>query len=194
MTQVVARDASEWRAWLDANHETEPEAWLVYWKKGTGRASIAWAEAVEVALAFGWIDGLVRTIDGERYMQRFTPRRPKGKWSKVNKETALRLIASGEMRPMGLAAVKAAKACGEWDRAYTVPKPLPVPSDLRAAIKSSPEAKRSRERLSRTRLDSWILWLDRAEGRTRTRRINAIVKALETRDYEPVDTQARAKK
>ena len=193
MTQVVARDAAEWRDWLDTHHEAEPEVWLVYWKKGTGRESIAWAEAVEVALAFGWIDGLVRTIDDERYMQRFTPRRPKSKWSKVNKEIALRLIASGEMRAMGLAAVEAAKACGEWDRAYTVQKPLPAPSDLKAAISASPEAKRTRDRLSGTRWNRWVVWLEGTEGRARTRRINAIVKALETRDYEPVDKQARAK-
>jgi uncharacterized protein YdeI (YjbR/CyaY-like superfamily) len=124
-------------------------------------------------------------------MQRFTPRRPKSKGSKVNREIALRLIASGEMRPMGLAAVEAAKASGEWDRAYTVPKPLPAPTDLKTAINASAEAKRSRDRLSRTRWNSWVLWLDGTEGRTRTRRINAIVKALETRDYEPVDRQAR---
>jgi uncharacterized protein YdeI (YjbR/CyaY-like superfamily) len=190
VTQVVARNPAEWRAWLDAHHETEREAWLVYWKKGAGRKSIAWAEAVEVALAFGWIDGLVRTIDEERYMQRFTPRRPKSKWSRINKEIALRLIASGEMRPMGLTAVEAAKASGEWDRAYTVQKPLPAPTDLKAAINASPEAKLARDRLSRIRWDSWVLWLDGTEGRTRARRINAIVKALETRDYEPVDRQA----
>jgi uncharacterized protein YdeI (YjbR/CyaY-like superfamily) len=194
MTEVVARTAADWRAWLDAHHETEPEAWLVYWKKGTGRESIAWADAVEVALAFGWIDGLVRTIDDERYMQRFTPRRAKSKWSKVNKEIALRLIASGEMRPMGLAAVEAAKASGEWDRAYTVQKRLPAPDDLKAAIKSSPDAKRQRDRLSGTRWDNWVLWLEGTEGRTRTRRINAIVRALETRDYEPVDRQARRRR
>jgi uncharacterized protein YdeI (YjbR/CyaY-like superfamily) len=194
MIQVVARDAAEWRAWLDANHEAEPEAWLVYWKKGSGRESIAWAEAVEVALAVGWIDGLVQSIDDERYMQRFTPRRPKSKWSKVNKNIALRLIAAGEMRPMGLAAVEAAQASGEWERAYTALKPLPAPTDLRAAINASPEAKRQRNRLSGTRWNSWVLWLEGTEGRTRARRINAIVKALETRDYEPVDRQARAKK
>lgn len=194
MIQVVARDAADWRAWLDANHETEPEAWLVYWKKASGRASIAWADAVEVALAFGWIDGLIRSIDDERYMQRFTPRRAKSKWSKVNKEIALRLIAAGEMRPMGLAAVEAAKASGEWERAYTVQKPLPAPTDLKTAITASPEAKRMRDRLSRTRWDRWVLWLGGTEGRTRTRRINAIVKALETRDYESVDRHARAEK
>ena len=117
MNDVTARDQAEWEAWLEANHETEPEVWLVYWKKASGRQSITWAEAVEVALKFGWIDGLLRPIDDTRYAQRWTPRRPKSKWSKVNKETALRHIANGEMRPLGLAAVEAGKASGEWDRA-----------------------------------------------------------------------------
>ncbi len=190
MTEVVARNASEWQAWLDAHHETAAEAWLVYWKKGSGRESIDWAQAVEVALRFGWIDGIIRSIDGERYKQRFTPRRAKSKWSKVNREIALRLIAAGEMRPMGLAAVEAAKQSGEWDRAYTAQAPLRAPADLRTAINASPEAKRTRERLSSTRWDRWVTWLDGSEGRTRTRRINAIVKALETRDYTAVDASA----
>jgi uncharacterized protein YdeI (YjbR/CyaY-like superfamily) len=191
VTEVVARDASEWQAWLDAHHETAAEAWLVYWKKGSGRESIAWAQAVEVALRFGWIDGLISSIDDERYKQRFTPRRAKSKWSKANKDIALRLIATGEMRPMGLAAVEAAKRSGEWDRAYTAQTPLRPPADLRTAINASPEAKRTRDRVSRTRWDRWMMWLEGSEGRTRTRRINAIVKALETRDYTAVDASAK---
>jgi uncharacterized protein YdeI (YjbR/CyaY-like superfamily) len=187
-------NAEDWATWLDENHETAPEVWLLFWKKASGRQTVDWAQAVEIALRYGWIDGIVYGIDEHRYRQRFTPRRPKSKWSKVNKEIALRLIATGEMRPMGLAAVEAAKACGEWDRAYTVQRPLPAPDDLKAAIKAAgPEAKRTRDRLSRTRWDRWMLWLEGTEGRTRTRRINAIVKALETRDYGPVDKQARPK-
>lgn len=186
-------EAEQFESWLEANHETADEVWLLFWKKASGRKTIDWAQTVEIALRFGWIDGLVRGIDEHRYQQRFTPRRPKSKWSKVNKEIALRLIAAGEMRPMGLAAVEAAKASGEWERAYTAQKPLRAPDDLRAAINASPEAKRTRDRLSTIRWNHWILWLDGTEGRTRTRRINAIVKALETRDYEPVDEQARPK-
>ena len=190
---VPIRDGDEWTAWLDAHHETASEVWVVYWKKSTGRPSIVWAEAVEIALRYGWIDGLIRGIDDERYMQRWTPRRPKSKWSKVNREIATRLIESGEMRPMGLAAVEAAKANGEWERAYTVPPPTPVPDDLKAAIKLSPEAKATRDRMNRTRWDRWLAWLDGTEGRTRARRINQIVKALETRDFAPVDAQAQRK-
>ena len=190
---VRIRDGDEWTAWLDAHHETASEVWVVYWKKSTGRPSIVWAEAVEIALRYGWIDGLIRGIDDERYMQRWTPRRPKSKWSKVNREIATRLIDAGEMRPMGLAAVEAAKTNGEWERAYTVPPPTPVPDDLKAAIKLSPEAKATRDRMNRTRWDRWLAWLDGTEGRTRTRRINQIVKALETRDFAAVDAQAQRK-
>ena len=90
MSEVTALDAAEWEAWLDAHHETATEVWLVYWKKGSGKPSVAWADAVEVALKFGWIDGLIQTIDEQRYKQRWTPRRPKSKWSLVNKNIALR--------------------------------------------------------------------------------------------------------
>jgi uncharacterized protein YdeI (YjbR/CyaY-like superfamily) len=190
---ITAETAAEWRLWLEANHTTESEVWILYWKKASGRPSIAWADAVEVALRFGWIDGLIRTVDAQRYMQRWTPRRQKSKWSNVNKQIALRLIEAGEMTPMGLAAVEAAKASGEWDRAYTVQRPLPAPGDLKARLKASPEAKVEQRRLSRPRWDRWVTWLEAAEGATRTRRLNMIVKALETRDYAPVDDRAQPK-
>jgi len=190
---ITAETAAEWRAWLRANHTTQSEVWLLYWKKASGKPSIAWADAVEVALSFGWIDGLIRSLDEHRYLQRWTPRRPKSKWSNVNKQIALRLIAAGEMSPLGLAAVEAAKASGEWDRAYTVQRPLPAPDDLKARLKASPEAKAQRQRLSRTRWDRWITWLGEASGATRTRRLNMIVRALETRDYTAVDAKARPK-
>lgn len=180
-------EAEDWATWLDEHHETAPEVWLLFWKKASGRKSIDWAQAVEIALRYGWIDGLVRSIDADRYMQRFTPRRPKSKWSKVNKEIALRLIASGEMAPMGLRAVEAAKASGEWDRAYSAQKPLRAPDDLREAIKASPDAKRNKDRVSTTRWNRWVEWLDGTEGRTRTRRRNLIVQALATRDYAAID-------
>jgi uncharacterized protein YdeI (YjbR/CyaY-like superfamily) len=191
VSETTARDQAEWAAWLDANHESETEVWLVYWKKASGNESIKWAEAVEVALKYGWIDGVIRTIDEHRYAQRWTPRRPKSKWSLVNKEIALRHIAADELRPMGLAAVEAAKASGEWDRAYTAQRPTPVPDDLKARLKASPAAKESQQRVSRTRWDRWLAWLDGTEGRTRARRLNMIIRALEAREYGPVDAAAK---
>ena len=98
------------------------------------------------------------------------------------------------MRPRGLAAVEAAKSSGEWDRAYTAQPPTPVPDDLKARLKANPAAKAQKDRLSRTRWDRWLAWLDGTEGRTRTRRLNMIVTALETRDFGPVDTAAQPKR
>jgi len=189
--EITARDSADWERWLEANHETAAEVWLVYWKKASGEQSVTWAEAVEVALKYGWIDGLVRPIDDHRYAQRWTPRRPKSKWSKVNRETALRHIASGEMRPLGLAAVEAGKASGEWDRAYTVQPASPTPDDLKERLRASPAAKENQRRVSRTRWDRWLAWLDGTEGRTRTRRLNMIVRALEEKDYAAVDAASR---
>jgi uncharacterized protein YdeI (YjbR/CyaY-like superfamily) len=191
VSEIYVEDAAQWEAWLDEHHETASEVWTVYWKKGSGKSSIAWADAVEIALKFGWIDGVVGTIDEHRYRQRWTPRRPKSRWSLVNKQIALRHIESGEMRPMGHAAVEAAKASGEWDRAYTVQPPTPIPDDLKARLKASPAAREQQRRVSRTRWDRWLAWLDGTEGRTRTRRLNMIVRALETKDYEAVDAASR---
>jgi uncharacterized protein YdeI (YjbR/CyaY-like superfamily) len=194
VSEITAIDQAEWAAWLEANHETETEVWLVYWKKASGKESIAWADAVEVALKYGWIDGVIRSIDEHRYAQRWTPRRPRSKWSLVNKNIALRQIASGEMRPPGHRAVEAAKASGEWDRAYTVQPPTPVPDDLKARLKASPAAKANQQRVSRTRWDRWLAWLDGTEGRTRARRLNMIIHALEARDYAAVDAAAQPKR
>ena len=191
MPEIYVADAAEWEAWLEANHETESEVWVVCWKKGSGKPSIAWADAVEVAMKFGWIDGLLNSIDEHRYKQRWTRRRAKSKWSLVNKQIALRHIESGEMRPMGLAAVEAAKASGEWDRAYTVQPATPTPDDLKARLKASPAAKEQQRRVSRTRWYRWLAWLDGSEGLARSRRLNMILNALETKDYEAVDAAAR---
>ena len=190
MSELYAANREEWEAWLAEHHESEPEVWLVYWKKASGKESVTWAEAVEVALKYGWIDGLIGTIDEHRYRQRWTPRRPKSKWSLVNKQIAERLIAAGAMTPLGLAAVEAAKASGEWDKAYTVQKPAPTPDDLKARLKASPAAKAQQRRVSHTRWNRWLAWLEGTEGATRTRRLNMIVTALETKDYSAADAAA----
>ena len=97
----------EFYAWLDEHHEAETEVWVGYWKRHTGRPSLTWSQAVDQALCFGWIDGKLNRIDGERHMQRFTPRRPKSNWSKINVEKVERLKRDGLMRPTGLKAYEA---------------------------------------------------------------------------------------
>ena len=98
--------AAEWEAWLDEHHETETEAWLVSWKKSTGRQQLAYGTAVEIAMQFGWVDSLEKSIDAERYKQRWTPRRPTSNWTERNRALAERLIAEGRMRPAGLRAYR----------------------------------------------------------------------------------------
>lgn len=123
--------------WLEANGDTAPEALIRMAKKDTGLQSLDWAGGVEVALCFGWIDGQARRIDDEWFVQRFTPRRPKSLWSKVNRQKIEALVAAGRMRPAGLAEVERAKADGRWDAAYDGMATAAVPDDLASALEEA---------------------------------------------------------
>ena len=121
-------------AWLEANGRTSDGVWVRMAKKSTGVPSLDWAGGVEVALCFGWIDGQSRRIDDAWFVQRFTPRRARSTWSKVNRTKVEALEAAGRMRPAGRAEVERAKADGRWDRAYDGPATATVPEDLAAAL------------------------------------------------------------
>jgi len=131
---VFFEDDKAFEAWLINNASTAGHVWIRMAKKGSGVTSIDWTTAVDVALCFGWIDGIARRIDDEWYVQRFTPRRAKSLWSKINRERIERLTAEGRMRPAGLAEVERAKADGRWDTAYDGPATATVPDDLAAAL------------------------------------------------------------
>jgi uncharacterized protein YdeI (YjbR/CyaY-like superfamily) len=120
--------------WLAKNHASSSGVWLKLAKAGSGIASIRYAEAVEVALTWGWIDGQARRFDDTWYVQRFTPRTARSIWSVINREKALALIEAGKMKPPGLAEVERAKKDGRWERAYTSPSRSAVPDDLAAAL------------------------------------------------------------
>jgi uncharacterized protein YdeI (YjbR/CyaY-like superfamily) len=121
-------------AWLEQNHGDSAGLWLKIAKKGSGVESVSYAEALELALCFGWIDSQKRGLDERHFLQRFTPRRPRGKWSQINREKAEGLIASGAMRPAGLAEVEAAKADGRWQAAYAGQRTAEVPEDLQREL------------------------------------------------------------
>ncbi|GCD20881.1 YdeI family protein [Cellulomonas algicola] len=121
-------------AWLDENGATATHVWVRMAKKGSGVASVDWNAAVDVALCFGWIDGIARRLDDDWYVQRFTPRRARSVWSKINRDRVERLTAEGRMRPAGVAEVDRAKADGRWDAAYDGPATAVVPDDLAAAL------------------------------------------------------------
>lgn len=145
---VEVRDQRAWRRWLDANHNSVPGAWLKLAKKGSPTPTVSYDEALEEALCYGWIDGQVRKHDAHFYLQRFTPRRPRSKWSERNRQKASRLLAEGRMRPFGIAQVEAAKADGRWDAAYPAQSQATVPADFQRALDDHPQAKRSFQTLT----------------------------------------------
>jgi uncharacterized protein YdeI (YjbR/CyaY-like superfamily) len=147
MTARAGRDAGiepvffdgpeAFEAWLEANGTTADGIWVKMAKKDSGIASLDWTGGVEVALCFGWIDGQSRRIDDAWFMQRFTPRRPRSMWSKVNRTKVEALAAARRMRPAGLAEVERAKADGRWERAYDGPATASMPDDLKAALEEA---------------------------------------------------------
>lgn len=129
-----------WEAWLEREHARSPGVWLQIAKQESGIASVRVAEAVGVALCFGWIDGQVAKHDANFFLQRYTPRRRRSRWSRINRDRAVELIAAGRMRPAGLAQVGAARADGRWDAAYAGQASATVPDDLQAALDANPDA------------------------------------------------------
>lgn len=132
--------AAAWEAWLADKHARAAGVWLKIAKKNSGIATVTYAQALDVALCFGWIDGQKRGFDATWFLQRFTPRKARSRWSKINTEHVARLIAEGRMRPAGLAQVEAARADGRWAAAYESQGNATVPPDLQAALDASPAA------------------------------------------------------
>jgi uncharacterized protein YdeI (YjbR/CyaY-like superfamily) len=126
--------------WLGANHDRQSSFWLQLAKKRSGVKSITYAEALEVALCWGWIDGQKRPLNEAAWLQRFTPRGVRSRWSKINRDKATALIASGKMQPAGLAEVERAKADGRWEGAYDSPSVAKIPGDFSAALAKNPKA------------------------------------------------------
>jgi uncharacterized protein YdeI (YjbR/CyaY-like superfamily) len=131
-----------WATWLASHHASSRGLWIKIAKKGNAVPSITYLEAVQVALAYGWIDSQMRAFDEDWYVQKFTPRGPKSIWSKINRDKALALIASGQMKPPGLAEVERAKKDGRWAAAYESARTATVPDDLAAALAANPRAAR----------------------------------------------------
>ena len=133
--------AAEFESWLAERHESSPGIWLKIAKKGSGEATVSYADAVEIALCHGWIDSQAARLDERHYLQRMTPRKPRSVWSKINVAKAEKLIAAGRMRPAGLREVAAAKADGRWEAAYHPPSAATVPDDLQTALDAEPRAR-----------------------------------------------------
>jgi uncharacterized protein YdeI (YjbR/CyaY-like superfamily) len=172
-------DQAALEEWLEAEHATAPGLYVRLAKKGSGVPSVTYAELVESALCFGWIDGRSQRLDETSYLQRITPRRPRSVWSQKNVAAVEALIAAGRMRPAGLAAVEAAQADGRWDRAYAGPATITVPDDLAAALAAVPAAQQAFDGLDgRNRYAVLHRVATAATPQTRARRIAAVVTML----------------
>ena len=171
-------DREAFHAWLGRHHDSEPEVWIRIYKVRSGEASITPAEAIEVALCWGWIDGIRKGLDEISFLQRYSPRTRTSVWSQINVDAVGRLIADGRMTEHGLAQVKAAQADGRWDKAYRV-KDAAVPADLQAAIDPVPEAKAMFETLSRQNRFSLIFRTESMKTEAgRRKKIAALVDML----------------
>jgi uncharacterized protein YdeI (YjbR/CyaY-like superfamily) len=178
--ELIVADAAAWRAWLSEHHEEQGGVWLTLAKKGTTEpTSLAYEQALQEALCFGWIDGQAKPGDEQTYVQRFTPRRARSPWSKRNVARVERLVAEGRMQPAGIAEVQRAKDDGRWEAAYSGSATIEVPDDLAAALANDPKARAMFEILtSQNRYAILYRINDAKREETRKRRIEQFVAML----------------
>ncbi|HEV8280184.1 MAG TPA: YdeI/OmpD-associated family protein [Streptosporangiaceae bacterium] len=171
--------ADAWDAWLTAHAADSPGLWLKIAKKGSAGRSISYSDALDVALCHGWIDGQKGRLDDEYWLQRFTPRKPGSKWSKINTERAAALIASGRMRPAGLREVERAQGDGRWEQAYESQSRVTVPEDLARALAANQQARAFFATLDSTNRYAILYRIGTAKRpETRAKRIDAFVAML----------------
>lgn len=172
-----ATDRQEWREWLKKNHRNSTGVWLIYYKVKSGKPSIRYSEAVKEALCFGWIDSKVKSLDKERYMQIFTPRKLKSVWSKLNKQYVEELIEQGLMTDAGIKKIEAAKQNGSWNKLDKI-EALIIPLDLKQALEANETAHRYFEKFSNTVKKNILFWVESAKrSETRSKRIEQTITA-----------------
>lgn len=176
------KSQTEWRAWLDKNHTQADGVWLMFFKKDSGRQTFTYAEALDEALCFGWIDGQSKGIDTESWIQKFTPRRTKSIWSKRNREHITRLIKEGKMTKAGLAQVESAKQDGRWESAYEGSKNMKIPADFVKELKKDKKAYDFFKTLNRANMYAIAWRLQTAtKPETRERRMNILLEMIKNR-------------
>ncbi len=175
---LYLKTRDEWRSWLEEHHDTAERIWLIYYKKHTKKPTVAYNDAVEEALCFGWIDGQVKRIDDERYMQRYTPRRRRSNWSESNRKRVAKLIKEGKMTPVGMVKVDEAKEDGTWDPPATRdPQP---PKEFLDALDRNKKAKEFFDGLAPSYKKHYLWWINDAKrSSTKKDRIEKVIKRLE---------------
>jgi uncharacterized protein YdeI (YjbR/CyaY-like superfamily) len=171
---------AEWEKWLEDNHSASDGLWIKIAKRDSGIESVRYPEVLESAICFGWIDGRREALDDQYFLQRFTPRRPRSKWSRINRDKAERLIAEGRLHPAGHAEVERARADGRWEAAYEGQRRITVPEDLQRELDSRPEAKAFFAELTGQNRYAILYRLqDAKKPETRARRLAKFVEMLE---------------
>ena len=179
LQEIYLSERHSWRDWLAENHADCPGVWLIYFKKHTGIERIAYDDAVEEALCFGWIDSTVRRLDNQRYAQKFVPRRARSNWSGHNRARAEKLIASGSMMPAGMEKIEVARANGEWEKALEDRIDRPMPLEFKKALTDDSKAGASYRGLTPTQRKYFINWIAEAKKpETRERRAAKAVEML----------------
>jgi uncharacterized protein YdeI (YjbR/CyaY-like superfamily) len=172
--------ATDWEEWLQENHSEADGVWVKIAKRNAGIESVRYPDVLDSAICFGWIDARREALDERFFLQRFTPRRPRSRWSRINRDKAERLIADGRMRPAGLAEVERAKADGRWEAAYEGQRSASVPEDLRRELDSRPRAKAFFDELNSQNRYAILYRLQEAKKpETRARRLASFVAMLE---------------
>jgi uncharacterized protein YdeI (YjbR/CyaY-like superfamily) len=180
----------DWRAWLAQHHARATELWLMLYKKNSGKPTVSYDEAVEEALCFGWIDGVVKSIDAEKYAIRFSPRRSGSIWSEANKKRVKKMVEQGRMTEIGLAKVNAAKRNGEWDKAARRENPTSIPRELKQALEGNARAQHNFDALPPSQKKMYIYWIAEAKKEeTRRRRSQVAVKLLKENERIGIDTR-----
>lgn len=180
MKKVFAKTRSEWRSWLKKHHGAADEAWLVFYKKATGKPSVSYMDSVEEAICFGWIDGLKKGIDDETYTHRFSPRRKNSKWSPANIRIAKKLIAEGKMAAAGLKAFEERKHYAPATLKAIAAKEPPITPDIEWALKKNKKAWKNYNNLAPGYRKRYIQWIAAAKrDDTRERRLKETLEALE---------------
>ena len=175
MNYLFFKNRQEWRKWLKKNHQKAKEVWLLYYKKHTGKPSITHGQAVEEALCFGWIDSRIKRIDEQRFIQKYSPRRDKSVWSKINKDAAKKLIKEGKMMPAGLAKIAIAKRAGSWQSAYTSKKKQAIPKELKEVLVKDKNAWKNFRYFANTYQNMYIGWVTDAKSSiTKRKRIKSV--------------------
>jgi uncharacterized protein YdeI (YjbR/CyaY-like superfamily) len=173
---IQPKDAREWRDWLTQNHNKTNHVWVLFHRKSLKKKGMSYEEAVDEAISFGWIDGKLKKVDEGRFALRFSPRKAKSVWSKINKERAERLIEQGRMAQHGLVVIEQAKKTGSWDNAYTNRVRDILPADLESALRENVAAWRNFQNFANSYWNQYVGWIAAAKTEeTRKKRITLVV-------------------